>query len=242
MSLMIPRMAPYQGASTCTGSVTPGARAMMAFWLEEYEPVARSLGIYNCRTVRGGSTTSLHGEGRACDLGVPVTSQGHAVMWEFLNRLAPHAYRLGIQYIVFDRQQWSYKRPPGGDYYGGAHPHRDHTHLELTWKSARNLNLATLRAVVGSSEEDDVYVVKFGNKTPDPRVARVQKILKAVGKEYFDREWLPDHGVDGLYGGEVRDAVNHLCRVMGLPKDGDKGMDVLVLDYCRHLLTHARHG
>lgn len=240
MSLTIPRMAPYQGASTCTGSTTQGARALMAFWLEEYGHIGRSLGIYNCRSVRGGSTTSLHGEGRACDLGVPVNDQGHAIMWEFLNRLAPHAYRLGIQYIVFDRKQWSARRDPGGDYYGGTHPHRDHAHVELTWKSARNLTLSTLRAVVGSSEEEDMYVVRFGNQKKDPRVARCQRILQAVGREYLVKDLLPKYGADGYYGSEMRDAVNELADMAKLPKDGDKGMDLLVLDYARHLLTHAR--
>lgn len=150
-------MPSWQGASTCTGSVTPGARALMAYWLEQFEPLAKSMGIYNCRTVRGGSTTSMHGEGRACDCGVPVTDEGHRVMYRFLSLLGPHARRLGIQYVIFNRVQWSASRPATGDYYGGVHPHTDHAHIELSWNSARNLTLATLRAVAGDfrGEEDD---------------------------------------------------------------------------------------
>jgi hypothetical protein len=232
------RMAPWQGATNCTGGPTDGAEALLAYWLEAYRPPGSSMGIYNCRTVRGGSTTSLHGEGRAVDLGVPVTAAGHAAMWRFLRNLAPHAYRLGIQLVIFDRTIWSARRRADGDRYGGVHPHRDHAHVELTWKSARTLNLATLRAVLGTAtEEDDVYVVKHGDQ--GERVARAQTILQAAGRT-LNLELLPKHGTDGGYGPETAAAVDTIAKRAKLPAAGDTGMDVLVLDYARMLLEADR--
>lgn len=235
------RMAPWRGATRCTGGPTDGAEALLAYWLEAYRPPGSSMGIYNCRTVRGGSTTSLHGEGRAVDLGVPVTAAGHAAMWRFLQTLAPHAYRLGIQLVIFDRTIWSARRSPQGDRYSGVHPHRDHAHVELTWNAARTLNLATLRAVLGTTtEEDDVYVVKSGQS--DDRVARAQKILKAAGEAGGLGDLLPRYGADGDYGTETAKAVDAIAAKAGLPLEGDLGMDVLVLDYCRMLLEADRTG
>lgn len=232
------RMAAWQGANVCTGGPTPGASALLAYWLETYRPPGSSMGIYNCRTVRGGSTTSLHGEGRAVDLGVPVTAAGHATMWRFLQALAPHAYRLGVQLVIFDRTIWSARRSPAGDRYTGVHPHRDHAHVELTWNSARTLNLATLRAVLGSAnEEDDVYVVKHNDR--GDRVRRAQVILQAAGRT-LSLELLSRHGADGHYGAETAAAVDQIARRAKLPADGSVGMDVLVLDYCRMLLEAGR--
>src|SRR5688572_28868667 len=53
----------YEPAQACTGAPEPGAKALMAWALATYgKQGLKNLGIYNCRTVRGGSTTSLHGE------------------------------------------------------------------------------------------------------------------------------------------------------------------------------------
>lgn len=96
------RMPAWQGANVCTDGPTPGARALLAYWLEAYRPPGSSLGIFNCRTVRGGSTTSLHGEGRAVDLGVPVTAAGHDTMRRFLRTLAPAAEQWLLRLVKGD--------------------------------------------------------------------------------------------------------------------------------------------
>lgn len=239
MSATMGEFATWTGCRDCVGGPTPGARALLAYWLEWSAPVGSSMGIYACRDVRGGSSMSIHACGRAADLGVPVTDRGHDVAYRFLNLIGPHVARLGVQLAIFDRTYGS-SRNPWPTPYRGVHPHRNHIHMELTPAAGARLTLATLRAVLGSAEEDDVYVVRFGNKTRDPRVQRVQRIVEAVGREYLGEELLPDHGPDGYYGTEMRDAVNRLCRMAKIPETGDEGMDVLVLDYARHLLTHAR--
>lgn len=87
-----------------------------------------------------------------------------------------------------------------------------------------------------TQEDDDVYVIKYGDGPDDPRVKRAQKVLQAAGHSSGAGELLPRYGPDGQYGDETRDAVNEMARRAFLTKDGDKGMDILVLDYCRNWL------
>lgn len=141
--------AAWEGAVRCTGGPEAGARALLAWLLEAY-PQGWSMGIYNCREVRGGKTRSLHSEGRAIDYGMPmVGGRGSPAGREIVNRLAPHGVRLGIQEVIYDRMIWS-ARSPGGRPYTGVAPHYDHLHIALCRPAARSLNLATCRAAVGS--------------------------------------------------------------------------------------------
>lgn len=232
--------APWEGATNCTGGPEPGARALLAWLQAEYDQ-ASSLGIYNCRSVRGSTTTSMHGEGRAVDLKWPMSSagKGTASGERVVSRLGEHGKRLGIQCVIYNRQIWS-PSSPNGRYYGGVNPHHDHHHIELTRAAGRNLTLATLRAVLGTSsggatEEDDVYVVKKGQS--GARVRRAQRVIQAAGEAADLGNLLPEYGADGDYGTETINAVNTLARRAGLPADGETGMDVLVLDYCRNWLS-----
>lgn len=167
-NVSIPSMPGWERCGACAGGSTPGARAWMAHWLESYEGIAGNLGIYVCRNVGGSSQKSVHSCGRADDLRVPVTPEGHAVAYEYLRLLAPHAARLGICYLIFNRRQWSASRHPAGEYYGGVHPHDNHIHGELTSAAAAVLTLATFRAVVGDFRDDP-------RPTPPPPAQSWQK-------------------------------------------------------------------
>lgn len=233
------RWAAYQGATNCTGGPAPGAVHLLA-WLRETYPSAVSMGIYNCRTVRGGTSTSLHGEGRAVDLDPDGRrgASGFAAGRSIVARLGAEGQRLGVQAVIYNRTIWS-RVAPDGRPYKGVHPHDDHLHIELTRAAGANLTLATLRAVLGRSEEDDVYVVRYGQA--DERVKRAQVVLRAAGEKAGLGDLLPRFGADGGYGDETADAVNRMAaRMKGhgiqFPQDGRIGMDVLLLDYCRNWL------
>ncbi len=141
---MTPRFAPWDSAVRCVGSARPGARALMAFCLAS-DPLARNLGIYACRPVRGGSEPSKHAEGRADDVGFPmVNGRANPAGHRLVRRLLRNPERCGIQAIIFDRTIWSAKSPNGRPY-RGVNPHLDHVHIELTRDAADRLNVATLR-------------------------------------------------------------------------------------------------
>jgi hypothetical protein len=55
----------------CSGVAQPGVTAFMEWAVRDFGRGAFNLGIYNCRTVRGSANRSLHGDGRAGDVGFP---------------------------------------------------------------------------------------------------------------------------------------------------------------------------
>ncbi len=132
----------WQGATHCTGSATLGGQALMRFIIESYgSKGAQNWGIYNCRDVVGGATTSCHGEGRALDVGFPL---GDPDGDELLRRLLRVPGRLGIQAIIYERRIYSQLSPQGRPYTGEA-PHFDHIHIELTREAAQKLTYETVR-------------------------------------------------------------------------------------------------
>src|SRR5215211_5097348 len=138
--------ATWAPARRCTGSATPGARSLMKWILDNFKD-ASSAGIYNCRTVRGGSDTSLHAEGRALDVHFP--GKGHKDGHKLVQLLRPIASKLGIQEMIFDRTIWSARSPgKAGRRYTGVNPHFDHVHIGLTRKAGQKLNLATIKALL----------------------------------------------------------------------------------------------
>ena len=124
----------YVGAVKCTSGPTNGARGLMSWFLAKYaDDGGLNAGIYNCRSVRGGSTTSLHGEGRAADLGIRPYRASYGTQLADLLRL--YSRELGIQCVIWNGKIWS------GHYtkwrnYTGVNPHVDHLHVELSWASA----------------------------------------------------------------------------------------------------------
>lgn len=132
----------WEPASHCTGGPAPGASALMRWFVENYHNKGGfNLGIYNCRSVRGASTTSMHGEGRACDFGFPVGDKDGDAL---LKLLLKNVGKLGIQAIIYERRIYSAKSP-GGRPYTGLVPHTDHLHVELTREAGRHLTYATVK-------------------------------------------------------------------------------------------------
>lgn len=134
----------YEPARRCTGEVTAGARALMAYYLAVHGHVGgRNLGIYNCKPIAGSAILSLHGEGRACDLGVPDGDPGWAR--QLADAMVMMSAELGIQLVIYRRQVWSSVQATAGwRAYHGTNPHNDHMHVELTWAGARSLTVGAI--------------------------------------------------------------------------------------------------
>lgn len=155
----------YEPATYNSGGASPGAQALMNVMVEDYG--ARNLGIYNWRTVRGPSQTiSLHGEGRAPDLGYTNKAKGDAA----LALLLRHRMALGLQMAIWWRRIYSAKAPNGAAYQGVS-PHTDHIHAELTRHASRTLTESYIRALFRSGGVP-VYVPPAVVKPTTPIVAK----------------------------------------------------------------------
>ena len=137
----------YYPAQKCTSGATPGAKALMSWFLGAYAGRgAKNLGIFNCRPIDGTNTLSLHGEGRACDLGTPG---GNPWSWAVVDALRVLSAELGIQLIIHQRKVWSARQPDAGwRNYTGTNPHNDHAHVELIPSAAASLTVAHINAVL----------------------------------------------------------------------------------------------
>lgn len=136
----------YEGAAAnCSGKAQPGAEALMEVFVRDFG--AKNLGIYNCRSVRGSTNRSIHGDGRALDPGYSRISDGDRLLAVLLR----HRMALGIQLIIWNRRIYSAKAPLGARYQGTV-PHTDHLHVELTWDAARTLTVNRVRQIIGTSQ------------------------------------------------------------------------------------------
>jgi hypothetical protein len=132
-------------STTCSGSATPGAVAFRDMIRGLY-PSTRDYGIYGCSA----GSASDHNEGRAWDWGVSAgNAYERALADRVLNWLLapddwgnPHAMlrRLGIKYIIWNRQIWSTSTPAWRAYSCDGSPsgcHTDHVHFSFAWPGAR---------------------------------------------------------------------------------------------------------
>lgn len=122
-----------KAGSKCSGKAQSGAIALQTLLLARY-PGAKSAGIYNCRPVRGGSSLSLHGEGRAVDIRPVDKAQGDTIAaW-----LLANASALNVQEIIWYRRIWTARYPDAGwRDYNGVNAHKDHVHVGLNWEGAK---------------------------------------------------------------------------------------------------------
>lgn len=98
----------------------------------------QSLGIANCRSVRGGLTPSKHGNAEAWD----PAGDTAAVQRLVDASLAAHE-ALHVQRAIWQRRIWDCRR--GWHPYSGEDPHTGHAHIELDRWGAEHL---TLNAIV----------------------------------------------------------------------------------------------
>lgn len=207
----------YEPATRCTGGPTPGARALMSWFLGAYGKMgAHNLGIYNCRSVVGGIITSLHGEGRAADLG--VEPEGSAWAWVLAESLMRRSGELGIQLIIWDRKVWSGSYPDQGwRPYLGLAEHRDHLHVELSRASAASLTAEHIQRVLHTPGPRRRLL---DVRTPRMQGGDIMELQAGMNKVFPSYSRL---AVDGWYGPSTAAVVREFQRRAGLYVDGVVG-------------------
>ncbi|MBW8826529.1 MAG: hypothetical protein JF603_09300 [Acidobacteria bacterium] len=139
----IEAFAAYEPQRTCDASAKPGTLALRNLLLGQYD-ASSSLGIVRGCSVGG---RSEHKEGRAFDWRVRVNNPVQkAEAGNFIGRLlATDAYgneaalarRMGIMYVIWNRQIWSaYRAADGWRPYSGVSAHTDHVHISMSWAGA----------------------------------------------------------------------------------------------------------
>lgn len=144
----------YNAAVKCTSGASVGAVRLRDMILKAWSG-SRDMGIFNCRSVRGGSSLSLHGEGRAIDIGgSPSVMQGIA-KWA-----KTYSGWYGIQEVIYNRKIWTASRAnEGWRTYSGTNPHTDHVHIGLTKTAATNASFIPEKIYGKSSLKIFVVVV-----------------------------------------------------------------------------------
>jgi MYXO-CTERM domain-containing protein len=126
----------WVGESGCYGGISPGT-ALLRDYLYAYFPQTYHIGGYACRPIVGAPTKmSVHATGRALDVMI-ATDDGEAdndAGDPIGNWLIENSEAIGISLIIWDLYSWGAHRDVGekGRDYGGAHPHHDHLHVELS--------------------------------------------------------------------------------------------------------------
>lgn len=201
----------YQSCRACSGKAQPGTVNLQKYLLLKF-PYTASQGIYNCRSVVGGSSLSIHACGRAGDTKIPTTSSGAAIPAlgdPLVLFLIEFSSEFGIMGIIYNRIRYD-RDDPRGAYYGGTHPHYDHVHWEQISSYATSLTFERIVQVAGQplsihTGGDPMLGLTIGPLEADSvkgqGVTALQLMLLARGEK------LPQFGADGAAGDETRHAL-----------------------------------
>lgn len=131
-----PQPATWQTPVRCS----PGTQLLASAFRERWPVLLIQTGAYGCfnrRLIAGSTTRSVHGDGRALDIGIgwqPTERQRDA-----LNELAAVVtgccYDLGVQRMLWNGHAWRADRGWRPSTTMGG-PHLDHMHLEQTMQAA----------------------------------------------------------------------------------------------------------
>lgn len=233
----------YRGARSCTSGPQPGAWGAMDYYLSAYsDDGGVNTGIYNCRSVRGGSTTSLHGEGRAADFGVrPYRARYGTAL---ANALVAFSDELGIQCVIWNRRIWSCQYPHSGwRHYSGTASHTDHIHVEFTWARANASRSGTAKLfakVLGGVKPGEIKIGgssgggggSYGNANAKHEVgSRVMRKytsgtdVRWLQKRLYKLGW--DLDFDGDFGPSVEKVVRALQKSAKISVDGEVYTDTI---------------
>lgn len=140
-------LARYVAPALCAKAAQTGTLALRSLLIATY-PTRPTISTY--RTCTGTTATDDHQEGRALDWMMSASSAGdRALAASFFNWLFAtdkygntyaNARRLGVEYIIWNRQMWrAYNPAAGWQPYTGSVPHTDHIHISLSWDGAKKL-------------------------------------------------------------------------------------------------------
>ncbi|HUR75683.1 MAG TPA: hypothetical protein VMZ00_15485 [Sporichthya sp.] len=134
----------YQPQFLCRKSMQPGVRAFRALILKQFKTTSSASDVRACSS----SHTSEHADGRAWDWGVRASKKKERKKAEAVLTwlLAPDQYgndfamarRLGIMYIIWNKQMWRSYSGEWGPYScsGTTSCHQDHIHFSFGWAGA----------------------------------------------------------------------------------------------------------
>ncbi|MEO8701543.1 MAG: SH3 domain-containing protein [Kofleriaceae bacterium] len=130
----------WAGGANCGGGLLAGTREVGDYVKATFTGVS-GYGGYACRRNTANSAQlSVHGTGRAIDIMIPMKNgdADNAQGDKIANFLVANAEAIGIQFIIWDRNDWGASRSlPKQRAYGGPIPHKDHLHVELSPAGAR---------------------------------------------------------------------------------------------------------
>jgi hypothetical protein len=134
--------ASYEAPTQCLTTVQPGVQLLQELLTTTYGRTS----FGTLRACSGGVATSEHNEGRALDFMLSVSNPADAaVARSFLGWLLAtdadghpfaNARRLGVMYVIWDKQMWRAYDPVWKPY-TGASEHTDHIHISVSWEGAR---------------------------------------------------------------------------------------------------------
>ena len=136
------------GEANAVHAPRPGTQALLDVIITELHiRGARTGGIYNRRTVRGGKAWSLHSAGRACDVMVPsvngmASEAGKKLGDELFLRCIAAADQCGICEIIWWDKRWTGDK--GVQRYKPRN-HFDHVHIGQTVDMSSRRDTAELR-------------------------------------------------------------------------------------------------
>ena len=174
----------------CSGRAQPGTVDLLKYLMLKF-PTTYSMGIYSCRDSSGGGGYSVHSDGRAIDLGVPLKGGrvDTAVGDPIVELLGNYAYEFGIHGQIWNRIRYDI-RSPRGRIYTGPHPHYDHNHIEQRSHHASKLRYADYVAIAGNPVPAPVPEPIPPSPTPPTGGSNLLPLTPQSSKE--DIRWLQD--------------------------------------------------
>ena len=215
---------PYQRGTLCLTKTQPGVIAFAELLNETY-------GKHTYGTLR---TCALeHGEGRALDWMLNANDPQQLALGNALTRwlAAPDsqgrpgamARRFGINYMIWNRQQWNAWTPDmAWKAYYGASPHTDHIHFSFNWDGAlENTSWWSGRAVtMPATGPDDAATPMVTPDTLEQYLGRTLRQGSSGTAVKVAQAALGKLTVDGAFGPLTEARVREYQKSKGLTVNG----------------------